>query len=153
MGFFHKANLKSLHQLLCGKSASLFMIAKSSFLSSITSVFDKYNIPDRLWEFFDRRHLIDGSWNDLLVYVNSEKMVIWNHTWINHSFLPYSPLKINKWENKYHTKLYITSKILKSNMLHLVVCTINIMGLNRCMYCNSQYYYNTERVTDMLESM
>lgn len=54
------------------------MIARSSFLSSIMSAFDGHNIPD---------HLIDSSWNGLLVYVNSEKMVVWNHMSINHSYL------------------------------------------------------------------
>lgn len=63
------------------------MIARSSFLSSIMSAFDGHNIPDHLWIFVDRRHLIDSSWNGLLVYVNSEKMVVWNHMSINHSYL------------------------------------------------------------------
>ena len=49
------------------------MIARSSFLSSIMSAFD--------------RHLIDSSINGLLVYVISEKMVVWNHMSINHSYL------------------------------------------------------------------
>ena len=52
------------------------MIARSSFLSSIMSAFDRRNIPDHLWIFVDRRHLIDSSWNGLLVYVNSEKKKI-----------------------------------------------------------------------------
>ena len=52
------------------------MIARSSFLSSIMSAFDRHNIPDHLWIFVDRGHLIDGSGNGLLVYVISEKMVV-----------------------------------------------------------------------------
>ena len=63
------------------------MIARSSFLSSITSVFTKYNIPDRLQIFVDRRLLINSSWNGLLVYVNSEKTVVWNHMSVNHNYL------------------------------------------------------------------
>ena len=69
---------------------------------------------------------------------------------VNQSQFPYSPLKMNKGEIIYHTKLYITSKILKLNMLHVVVCTKNIMGINRCI---ATHNYNTERVTDMFVSL